>query len=105
MRPFRSRFVTALAAALLSFALFGTSASAGCGPSDPGVPTLCAGVGSTPALLNVSSTPARLNAPPFSSTTFSPGDPGVPSAASATPSDPGVPSAASATPSDPGVPQ
>lgn len=81
MRPFRSRFVTALAAALLSLALFGTSASAGCGPGDPGVPTLCAGVGSTPALLN---------APPFS-TTFSPGDPGVPSAASATPSDPGVP--------------
>lgn len=87
MRPFRRRFVTALAAALLSLALFGTSASA-CGPSDPGVPTLCAG--STPALLNVRSTPA-LNAPPFSTTTFSPGDPGVPSATSATPSDPGIP--------------
>lgn len=84
MRPFRSRFVTALAAALLSLALFGDPASA----CDPGVPTLCAG--STPALLNVSSTPA-LNAPPFSTTTLSPGDPGVPSATSASPSDPGIP--------------
>lgn len=93
MRPFRSRFVTALAAALLSLALFGDPASA-CGPSDPGVPTLC--VGSTPALLN---------APPFR-TTFTPGDPGVPGATSATPSDPGVPGGriTTSSPSDPGVP-
>lgn len=91
MRPFRSRFVTALAAALLSFALFGASASA-CGPGDPGVPTLCAG-----------SRPAFVVAPPDRST-FTPGDPGVPGATSATPSDPGVPGATSATPGDPGIP-
>ncbi|MEK7861039.1 MAG: hypothetical protein AAB284_06770 [Chloroflexota bacterium] len=78
MRPFRSRFVTALAAALLSLALFGTSASADCGPSDPGVPSICA-----------NARPDFPVGPPFR--TFTPGDPGVPGATLMTPSDPGVP--------------